>query len=67
MFCVLLCFETLLPDNTNPSTGEPYGEDFLVDGVLDLWGLCTFARVLYSFFFGVWGGGVGVSTCLANA
>jgi beta-glucanase (GH16 family) len=38
---------TLLPDNTNPSTGEPYGEEFLTSGVLDLvelYGRCTNAE-----------------------
>ncbi|ELU07206.1 hypothetical protein CAPTEDRAFT_98044 [Capitella teleta] len=35
---------TLLPENINPATGEPFGEDFLTNGVLDLeelYGYCT--------------------------
>ncbi len=31
--------QTLLPDNTNPSTGEPYGELFLYNGTLNLTGM----------------------------
>ena len=30
--------QTLLPENTNPLTGEPFGNDFLYTGILDLEG-----------------------------
>ena len=32
----LIFIKSRLIDNTNPSTGEPFGEDFLENGVLDL-------------------------------
>ncbi|ELU17581.1 hypothetical protein CAPTEDRAFT_128848 [Capitella teleta] len=41
---VLFIKPTLLPENINPATGEPFGEDFLTNGLLDLkelYGNCT--------------------------
>ena len=34
----MIYLQTKLADNLNPQTGEPFGEDFLTEGTLNLWG-----------------------------
>ena len=43
------CFQTLLADSRNPATGQAYGEGFMQNGVLNVWGECdVHARNLFS-------------------
>lgn len=36
-FGYMMYFQTLTIDNINPKTGQPFGQEFMQNGILDLW------------------------------